>query len=57
MLSCYNDFSSNKTMTGFEYFSLVFFIHLSQYYKDSKYIPIVTFVCGILTVVFMIAGK
>jgi hypothetical protein len=46
-------------LTGFEYFSLVFFIFLAQYYKDSKVpvVPIFTFGFGMLTVVFMIIGK
>ena len=45
------------TLTGFEYFSLVFFIYLSQYHKDTKFIPIYTVVYGILTLGFMITGK
>jgi hypothetical protein len=46
-------------LTGFEYFSLVFFIFLAQNSKNSKIpvVPFLTFWFGMLTVVFMIIGK
>jgi len=44
-------------MTGFEYFSMVFFIFLAQLYKDTPAIPITTLVSGAVMLVFMIAGK
>jgi hypothetical protein len=44
-------------MTGFEYFSLVFFIFLAQLYKDTPLIPVFTFVFAGVMIFFMIVGK
>jgi hypothetical protein len=45
-------------MTGFQYFSLVFFIFLAQMYRDRPgLIDGITFVLATLTLIFMISGK